>query len=69
MKPQFIIIAILITLKVIGVASRANAESYYEANKVSLSYSACKTEPKFQYINTFNNPTYRCGQTPKLLRI
>tara|TARA_B100000787_G_C15937375_1_gene183449 strand:- start:281 stop:508 length:228 start_codon:yes stop_codon:yes gene_type:complete len=27
MKPQFIIIAILITLKVIGVASRANA--YY----------------------------------------
>ena len=147
MKHQFIIIAILIILKVIGVASRANAEnfmcnyndrdygfgynseglnehgqksllrfaqdsecnkkeqkiikdviknfkakklnnylpgytcdsstvfqincgeSYYEANKVSLSYSACKTEPKFQYTNTFNNPTYRCGNTSKFVRI
>ena len=28
MKPQFMIIAILIILKVIGVASRANAASY-----------------------------------------
>ena len=28
MKPQFIIIAILITLKIIGVASRANANSF-----------------------------------------
>jgi hypothetical protein len=146
MKSQFIIIAILITLKVIGVASRANAdyfchykdkdygisynsdgfnehgqksllrfaqdsecnkkqqkiikdviknfkakklnnylpgytchsstifqincgEKYYEANKVSLSYDVCNTEPEFQYINTFNNPTYRCGQNPKFVRI
>ena len=89
MKTQFIIIAILIVLKVIGVASRANAqnyipgytcdssttfqincgESYYEVNKVSLNYDACNTEPKFQYINTFNNPTYRCGNTPKFVRI
>jgi len=89
MKPQFIIITILIVLKVIGVASRANAqnyipgytcdnstifqincgESYYEANKVSLSYDVCNTEPEFQYINTFNNPTYRCGNTPKFVRI
>ena len=28
MKPQFMIIAILIILKIIGVASRANAASY-----------------------------------------
>ena len=62
MKPQLIIIAILITLKVVGVASRANADIY--------NYSeTCKTESKFQYIATFNNPTYRCGNTAKLIRI
>ena len=44
-------------------------EKYYEANKVSLSYDVCNTEPEFQYINTFNNPTYRCGNTPKFVRI
>jgi hypothetical protein len=89
MKPQFIIITILIVLKVIGVASRANAQNYipgytcdnstifqincgeslYEGNKVSVSFDVCNTEPEFQYINTFNNPTYRCGNTPKFVRI
>ena len=165
MKPQFMIIAILIILKVIGVASRANAASYlpgytcdsstifqincgedfyitysdrekvffekwvyenekkYQENqiekefleetkiinnidnnsftveylngkkeyciknsieilacvdhslissgltnvsdKIGSSIYACKPEIEIQLINNYNNPVYRCGQTPK----
>jgi|TARA_B110000259_G_scaffold16798_1_gene17742 hypothetical protein len=60
MKPQFIIIAILITLKVIGVASRAKADTVY---------FACNSETEFQLINTYTNPTYRCGDSPSFKRI
>ena len=60
MKPQFIIIAILITLKVIGVASRAKADKIY---------LTCSNEVKIQIINNLNNPTYRCGNAPKFVRI
>ena len=60
MKPQFIIIAILITLKVIGVASRAKADEIY---------LTCSNEVKIQIINSLNNPTYRCGNAPKFVRI
>ena len=60
MKPQFIIIAILITLKVIGVASYAKADDVY---------FACNSETKFQLINTYLNPLYRCGDSPSIKRI
>ena len=60
MKPQFIIIAILITLKVIGVASRAKADTVY---------FSCNSETEFQLINTSTNPTYRCGDSPSFKRI
>ena len=58
MKPQFIIIAILIIIKVIGVAGRANADSY-------LPVYACDRNNQFNFIAEYSNPTYRCGQTPK----
>ena len=60
MKPQFIIIAILITLKVIGVASRAKADTVY---------FTCNYKTEFQLINTYTNPTYRCGDSPSFKRI
>ena len=60
MKPQFIIIAILIALKVIGVANSVKADEIY---------LTCSNEVKIQIINNLNNPTYRCGNTPKFVRI
>ena len=60
MKPQFIIIAILITLKVIGVASRAKADNVY---------FACNSKTEFQLINAYSNPLYRCGNSPSIKRI
>jgi hypothetical protein len=60
MKSQFIIIAILIMIKVIGVASRVKADEIY---------LACSSEAEIQLINNFNNPTYRCGNSPELIRI
>ena len=60
MKTQFIIIAILIMIKVIGVASRAKADEVY---------FACSNEAEFQLIGAFNNPTYRCGDSPNFKRI
>ena len=60
MKPQFIIIAILITLKVIGVASRANADYFchYKDKDYGFGYNS----------DGFNEP-YRCGDSPSLKRI
>ena len=60
MKPQLMIIAILITLKVIGVASHAKADS--------VDFS-CNTEEEFQLINTYTSPIYRCGNSPSFKRI
>ena len=91
MKPQFIIIAILIMIKVIGVASRVKAENYipgytclgsteFQINycgkknywafyKINSNYYACNTEAEFQLIGAFYSPTYRCGNSPKFVRI
>ena len=60
MNSRFIIIAILIFIKVIGVASRAKADTIY---------FACNSETEFQLINTYTKPTYRCGDSPSFKRI
>ena len=60
MRPQFMIIAILIILKVIGVAGRANATDYLPG----YTFDDCNNYKELQLINTFTNPTYRCAQTP-----
>ena len=56
MNSQFIIIAILIFIKVIGIASRAKAEDY----------SSCYSAKKINYIikeENYYNPIFRCGNT------
>ena len=40
-------------------------ESYYEINKISSNNLACNKDNQFNFIVDYNNPTYRCGQTPK----
>ena len=61
MNSRFIIIAILIMIKVIGVASRVRAESYFPEN-----YSSCYSAKQVNYIikkENYYNPVYRCGQS------
>lgn len=40
-------------------------ESYYEINKISSNNLVCNKDNQFNFIVDYNNPTYRCGQTPK----
>ena len=63
MNSRFIIIAILIFIKVIGVASRVKAENYipgYTCDS-SMTYKInCPYYQKISQINS-NKPIYRCG--------
>ena len=36
-----------------------------DSDKIGSSIYACKPEIEIQLINSYNNPVYRCGQTPK----
>ncbi len=60
MSSKIMLITILIFVKIIVVANRVKADEIY---------LTCSNEVKIQIINNLNNPTYRCGQTPKLIRI
>jgi hypothetical protein len=60
MNSRIIIIAILIFIKVIGIASRARAESIY-----SLDCSSNYSVKKINY--QFWKPTYRCGKSPSII--
>ena len=67
MNSKIIIIAILIFIKVIGIASRARAESYFPEN-----YSSCYSAKQVNYIikkENYYNPVYRCGQSKYNLNI
>ena len=64
MNSRFIIIAILIFIKVIGVASRARADNYlpgYTFDR-SMTYKInCPYYYKISQISS-NKPIYRCGK-------
>ena len=69
MSSRFIIIAILIFIKVIGVASRANAESLTCPDGTKYSYMSPAywdgrgTLSKYgEFMVDPNNPKYRCGK-------
>ena len=73
MSSRFIIIAILIFIKVIGVASRANAESLTCPNGTKYSYTSLAywdgrgTLSKYgEFMVDPNNPKYRCGNQAKI---
>ena len=80
MNSRFIIIAILILVKVVGVASHVGAESlvpssYYEFGlfgNSSLILSSCYSAKQVNYIikkENYYNPVYRCGQSKYNLNI
>ena len=59
MNSRFIIIAILIMIKVVGVASRARAFDYFHN-------TSCYSAKQVNYIikkENYYNPVYRCGQS------
>ena len=76
MNSRFIIIAILIFIKVIGVASRASADNYlpgYTCDnsmtyKINCPYYQENELSSYFYYNQFinqissNKPIYRCGK-------
>ena len=73
MSSRFIIIAILIFIKVIGVASRANAESLTCPDGTKYSYMSPAywdgrgTLSKYgEFMVDSNNPKYRCGKQAKI---
>ena len=62
MKSQFIIIAILISIKIIGIASSLKAEDF----------SSCYSANQIKYIfeeEYFYNPVFRCGNTKHIKQI
>ena len=59
MNSRSIIIAILIFIKIIGIASRARAESFHLAD-CSANYSIKKISYKFWKL------TYRCVKSPTI---
>ena len=61
MNSRFIIVAILIFIKVIGIASYAKAESFY-----SLGCSSNYFVKKISY--KLWKPTYRCGKSPSIIK-
>ena len=66
MNSRFIIIAILILVKVVGVASRARADNYLPGHTYdsSMTYEVnnCPHYYKTGQINS-NKPIYRCGNS------
>ena len=72
MNSRFIIIAILIMIKVVGVASRARAESLTCPDGTKYSYMSPAywdgrgTLSKYgEFMVDPNNPKYRCGKRVK----
>ena len=71
MKYKFIIIAILIFLKIIGVASHVRAESltcpdgtkYSYKKPVTCIYKYGALTEHDMFLLDPNNPKYRCGKT------
>ena len=62
MNSRSIIIAILIFIKIIGIASRARAESFYIAD-CAANYSIKKISYNFW------KPTYRCGKSSTITMV
>ena len=60
MSSKIMLITILIFVKIIVVANRVKADEIY---------LTCSNEVEIQIINNLNNPTYRCGNAPKFVRI
>ena len=68
MNSRFIIIAILIFIKVIGIASRVRAENYIPGYTCDDSVIYTVNCPKlrnnyYKYSYSFSKSTYRCGNT------
>ena len=63
MKNYFITFIIFLILKIVLIINnplRASAENIY---------FSCNSEVEYQFINTYSNPLYRCGDSPSIKRI
>ena len=60
MKNYLVVFIIYIIIKMVVITNRANAENIY---------FSCNSEVEYQFINTYSNPLYRCGDSPSIKRI
>ena len=60
MKNYLVVFIIYLIIKVVVITNRANAEN---------TYLSCNSEVEYQFINTYSNPLYRCGDSPSIKRI
>ena len=55
-------IVLMVILMVIQMLKINRAHSEYL-------YLSCNSEVEYQFINTYSNPLYRCGNSPSIKRI
>ena len=63
MKNYFITFIIFLILKIVLIINnplRTNAENIY---------FSCNPKVEYQFVNTYSNPLYRCGDLPSIKRI
>jgi len=60
MKNYLVVFIIYLIIKVVVITNRANAENIY---------FSCSSEVEYQFINTYSNSLYRCGDSPSIKRI
>ena len=60
MKNYLVVFIIYLIIKVVVITNRSNAENIY---------FSCNSEVEYQFINTYSNPLYRCGNSPSIKRI
>ena len=54
-----VLIVIIMVIQMLKI-NRANSENIY---------FSCNSEVEYQFINTYSNPLYRCGDLPSIRRI
>ena len=57
---KYIVLMVLFMVIHMPKINRAHSENLY---------LSCNSEVEYQFINTYSNPLYRCGNSPSIKRI
>jgi len=59
LNKYIVLMVILMVIQMLKI-NRAHSENLY---------LSCNSEVEYQFINTYSNPLYRCGDSPSIKRI
>ncbi len=59
LNKYIVLMVILMVIQMLKI-NRAHSENLY---------LSCNSEVEYQFINTYSNPLYRCGNSPSIKRI